>query len=182
MPLQQQSAVSHTGSTTWRIALFVLIVASIVWLGGVNIRALVGNSILKSGTVEFDEFLDPQAEREAYRVIAVASVAILISYAVVVSGSIVFLVTSPLTFKENGWLMMSAILFYIFVPIECYTLYLDWKLIYLEFYTTEGNDAFRTLFLSRVMALQGVPFIALLCYYTIIGLSVFQPMKRLKTA
>lgn len=181
MPLQQQSAVGRT-STTWRIALFVLIVASIIWLGGVNIRALIGNSILKPGTVEFNEFLDPHAEREVYRAIAVASVAILISYAVVLVSSILFLATSPFAFKEHGWLMISAMLFFIFVPVECYTLYLDWKMIYLEFYTTEDIEAFRTLFLSRVMALQGVPFIAVLCYYTIVGLAVFQPMKRIKLA
>jgi hypothetical protein len=51
-------------------------------------------------------------------------------------------------------------------------------MMYLEFFTTEDNTVFRELFLARLGALSGVPLIATLCYYTIIVLVVFQPMKR----
>lgn len=178
MPVRQQSA-GTSGTWKWRCSLFVLIVAAIVWLGAVTARALIGNDILKPGTVEFIDFIDPRAEREVYRLISITSVAVMIGYAATVVSSMVFLATSPFRLKEHGWLLMSAILFYLFVPVEAYTLHLDWQMIYLEFYTTADLDAFRSLFIARVKALQGVPLIAMLCYYTIIGLAVFQPMKRL---
>ncbi len=177
MPSSTSTDTSR-GSSLWRTALFLFIIASVVWLGGTLTRALIGNDILKPGTVEFEEFIDPQAERQVFRSLSVISVAVMISYGVALVSSVVFLAATPLRFKEHGWLMMSAILFYIFVPVEIYTLYLDWKMVYLEFFTTADNDMFRTLFRARLMALQGVPFIALLCYYTIIALAVFQPMKK----
>ncbi len=185
MPARQNSppqsvASSGVDSPVWRIALFVFVVACIVWLGAVNIRALVGNDILKPGTVEFEEYIDPQAEREVYRLVSLASVVVIIAYSVALVSSIVFLATSPFKLKEHGWFMMSAILFYTFVPVEVYTMHLDWKMMYLEFYTTADNQLFRELFVARVMALQGVPLIALLCYYTIIALAVFQPFKKLQ--
>jgi hypothetical protein len=164
--------------SVWRVSLFVLVVASIFWLGAVNIRAMIGNDMLKTGTLEFEEILDPEAEREIFRLISFASVVIMISYAIVVISGTVFLLTSPFRLKENGWLMMSAILFYTFVPVEAFTLYLDGNMAYKEFFTTEGNDVFRQLFVARVGALAGAPVVALLCYYTIIALVVFRPFTK----
>ena len=163
---------------TWRIALFICVVAAIFWLGAVNVRALIGSDLLKRGTLEFEEYLAPEAELEIFRLISATSVVVLVSYAITVISSIVFLATSPFRMKQHGWLLMSAILFYVFVPIEIFTLYIDWKMIYLEFFTTADNALFRELFLARVGALAGAPVIAHLCYYTIIALAIFQPMKK----
>lgn len=163
---------------TWRVALFVLIAAAVVWLGGVNIRALIGNDMLKIGTLEFEEYLPPEAEREIFRLLSISSVVVILSYCIVLLSSIVFLISSPFRLKEHGWLMMSAILFYLFVPVECFTMYLDGKMIYREFFTTADNQVFRELFIARVGALAGAPMIALMSYYTIIGLAVFQPFRK----
>jgi hypothetical protein len=162
----------------WKIALYVLIVASIFWLGAINIRALIGNDMLKTGTLQLEEYLDPEAEREIYRLMSFASVVVIISYAVVLVSGSVFLATSPFRLREHGWLMMSALLFYVFVPVELFTMYLDWEMIYKEFFTAAGNSVFRELFLARAGALSGAPVLATLCYYTIIGLAVFRPFTR----
>ncbi len=166
----------------WRIALFVIVVAGTFWLGAVNIRATIGNDLLKPGTLEFEEYLAPEAESEIYRLISIVSVIVLASYAITVTGSIVFLATCPFKMKQHGWLLMSAILFYLFVPVELFTMYLDGRMIYLEFFTTADNQVFRELFIARVGALAGAPVIAHLCYYTIIALAIFQPMKRVQSA
>ncbi len=173
-----QTHPSSRDSSLWRLSLFTCIVAAVVWLGAVNVRTLIANDILKTGTVEFQDYIDPQAEREVYRLICFASVVVIAGYAVTLAGAIVFLFSSPFRLKEHGWLLMSAILFFMFVPVELYTMHLDWKMIYLEFYTPAANEQFREIFRARIMALQGVPFIALMCYYTIIALAVFQPFKR----
>jgi hypothetical protein len=162
----------------WRIALVVCVFASILWLGGTHFRILLANDLLKTGTMEIVEYIPPEAEREVYRMISVASLMILPCYALTVVSSIVFLATSPYRLKEHGWLMMSAILFFVFVPLEIFTMTLDVRMIYHEFFTTADNRVFRELFLARVGALRGAPLVAMLCYYTIIVLAVFQPMKR----
>ena len=163
---------------TSRVALLIMIVGAIVWLGGVNIRALMGNDMLKTGTLEFEEYLAPEAAREIFRLMSFTSVVIMISYATVLVSGTVFLVTSPLRLRENGWLVMSAILFYIFVPVELFTMSLDVRMVYMEFFTTAGNAEFREMFLARVGALAGAPVVALLCYYTIIALAVYRPFTK----
>jgi len=139
---------------------------------------LLANDLLKTGTLEIVEYIPPEAEREVYRLISVASTMTLSCYAIAFFSSILFLASSPYRLREHGWLMMSAILFYLFVPLEVFTMSLDVRMIYQEFFTTADNRAFRELFLARVGALKGAPLVAMLSYYTIIVLAVFQPMRR----
>jgi hypothetical protein len=162
----------------WRIALFFLIVGSVIWLGTVNARALLGNDMLKFGTLEFEDYLSADAEREIFRLISICSIVIIISYVVVVISGAIFLATSPFRLREHGWLMISAILFYLFVPVEIFGMTIDIKMIYAEFFTTADNSWFRELFVARVGALAGAPVVGMLCYYTIIVLAVFRPLRH----
>lgn len=162
----------------WRVALFVLMVSGIVWLGAVNIRAIIGADMLKTGTLEFESYLPPDAEREIFRLLSLTSLVVIGGYAVTLVSSIIFLAASPFRLRNHGWLLMSAILFYVFVPVELFTLALDARMVYKEFYTTTDNSVLRELFIGRVAALAGAPAVASLCYYTIIGLAVFRPLMR----
>ena len=172
------AAVPDPHPVLWRVALFLMILAGILWLGAVNMRAIIGNDMLRTGSLEFDELLPPDAEREIFRLLSIASIVVILAYAATLVSSIIFLAASPYRLKEHGWLMMSAILFYLFVPIECFTMYLEGKMIYLEFFTTAENEVFRELLVARIGALAGAPFIAQLCYYTILALAIFQPFKK----
>ena len=170
-----------TNPLKWRIPLFLLVLSGFFWLGAAMVRVIIGNVLLQTGTLQFEEYLPPEAEREIFRLLSIVSLVVIASYMVVLTSSVVFLRFNPFPLKEHGWLMMSVILFFLFVPVELFTMYLDGKMIYLEFFTTAERGQFRELFISRVAALAGVPFIGMLCYYTIIGLAVFQPMKKAAT-
>ncbi len=161
-----------------RVSLFALIVCSIIWLGAVNVRAVIGNELLNFGTLQFKTNLDAELEREVFRLISLSSVIVIGGYLGTFASAIVFVRTTAFPFKQNGWLMMSAILFFMFSPVEFYTLFLDWKMISLDFFSNPSLTDFRVLFIHRLAALAGVPMIALLSYYTIIGLVVWQPMKK----
>ena len=161
-----------------KISLFLLLVFGIVWLGAVNVRAIIGNELLNFGTIEFKSTIDPELEREVFRLISLSSIVIAAGYAGTFLGALVFVRTTPLRFKENGWLMMSSILFFIFSPIEFYTLFLDLKMVSLDLLWNASPAEFRALFMHRLTTLAGVNIIALLSYYTIIGLAIWQPMKR----
>jgi hypothetical protein len=161
-----------------KVSLFVLIVSAVVWLGAVNVRAVIGNELLNFGTLDFKERLDAELEREVFRLISLTSLIVIGGYLATFTSAVVFVRTTTLRFKQNGWLMMSAILFFMFSPVEFYTLVLDWKMIALDFFSNSTLTEFRILFIHRLAALAGVPMIALLSYYTIVGLAIWQPLKK----
>jgi hypothetical protein len=161
-----------------KLSLLFLVIGAIAWLGGANIRGILSNHLLVMGTLEFEPNLNPDVEREVFRLINYSSIVTLLGYATVFIAGIVFLRSTRLALKTNGWLMMAALLFYIFSPAEIYTSYLDGKMISLELWGSPETAAFRELLIARIAALKGLPLVALLCYYTAIGLAVWQPMKK----
>lgn len=165
-------------STSNKIALTLLIIAAIFWLGGINIRALVGNELLNYDQFNFKTSVPPDREDTLFQMIAYSSLVILISYFVVLVSSIWFIITTRLKMKENGWLLMSAILFFMFVPVEVYTYYVDIRFMLLYYSHPPNHDELELLFGLRLGALSGIPVIALFCYYTIIILAVFKPLKK----
>ena len=160
-----------------KISLFFLSLAAICWLGGLNVRALIGFDLLQVGTLDFKPNIHPYVERAVFSLIAQSSIVVTYAYIIVWVSGIVFLRTTSLRLKEQGWLMMSAILFYLFTPVEVYTMVLDVKMWHLDFIGSNDLVEFRKLFIHRLGALAGVPMIALLCYYSIIVLAIFRPMR-----
>lgn len=161
-----------------KIALALLIIAGIFWLGAINIRALIGNELLDYDQFDFKTSIPPDREYTIFQLLSGASLVIVISYTVVFICAIWFMKTTQLKIKENGWLLMSAILFFMFSPVEIYTYYIDVKFMLLFLTNPPNHDELLRLFGKRLGALSGVPVIALLSYYAIVVISVFKPLRR----
>jgi hypothetical protein len=178
MTTQPPAAPPAHPSVAWRFALTVLLISAALWLGGQAARMAVWSELLQPGTIEVNQDLAPEAERMLYAVLSKISLLLIGSYAVLFLSSIAVLARSPWKLKQNGWLMMCAILYYVFVPVEIFTFILDGKMAYLEFFTAVDLRALREVFLARIGALAGAPMVGLLCYATIVAVAVFQPLKK----
>ncbi len=165
-------------STASKISFTILVIASVCWLGGINVRAMVGFDLLQTGTLDFKPNIHPYVERTVFALVSQSSMIVNCSYVITWISGIIFLRTSSFKLKEHGWLMMSAVLFYLFTPVEIYTMVLDFKMWYLDFIGSNDLVEFRKLFIHRLAALAGLPMIALLSYYTIIVVAVVRPMMR----
>lgn len=163
-----------------KIFLIIFILSASVWLYASSMKHYETGSLLKFGTVEFRESLDPDVERSAYDIIAKHSIIVFITYPVVLLCGFGYVTTTRRTFKEEGWLMMSAILLFLFIPVELYCFWLDWKIVGLNYWGNWELEEFRKSFLNRTAALAGLPLIAQLCYYTIPIFVIFKPFKKLE--
>ncbi len=102
----------------------------------------------------------------------------MIAYAVVLASAILFLKNYHVKLKENPWLLMCSILFFVFIPVEAYTSFLDIKFILLFNQRPANHDQLLKYFGERIGFLKGVPWIAVLSYYTIIGIAIFKPLQK----
>ena len=159
-------------------ALFFIIAGCVTWLGSISIRALMSLNLLQFGTLEFQPNIHPYVERIVFAFIAQGGMIAAFGYAITWMAGVVYLRTTTLRLRDHGWLMMSAVLFYVFTPVEIYTMTLDIQMWLLDNAGSNDLVAFRKLFIHRLGALSGVPIIAFLCYYTIIVLGVFRPMQK----
>jgi len=168
----------QTQSRSNKIALTLLVISAIFWLGGINIRTLIGNELLDYDQFAFRTSIPPDRENTLFQMLTNASLVVVISYVIVLASAIWFMVTTKLRVKDNGWLLMSAILFFMFVPVEIYTSYVDVQFMLLFRAGPPNHDGLLKLFGERLGALSGVPVIAVLCYYTIIPIVIFKPLRK----
>ena len=143
-----------------------------------NLKNIEVGTLIEFGTVQFRSGLTIEQERTTYAELAKYSIVTIILYAVVIASAAGYLVTSQRSKRSEGWLLMSAILLFIFVPVELYCFWLDWKLIGLQYWGAWPIEEFRKTFLNRITALAGLPFIAQLCYFTIPIFIIFKPLHK----
>ncbi|MCX6161521.1 MAG: hypothetical protein NTV87_09340 [Ignavibacteriae bacterium] len=158
--------------------LSLLILAGAVYLGAINVRGLIGNDLLNYDEFSFRTSIPPDEENWIFRMLSYTSLVIIIAYAVTFVSAIFFLKNCKLNLKENPWLLMCSILFFVFVPVEIYTSYLDLKFYLLFLQNPPNHDGLLRIFGERIGFLKGVPWIATLSYYSIIFISVYQPLKK----
>jgi hypothetical protein len=161
-----------------KTALLLAALGAVTWLGGINVRASIGFSLLQFGTLEFKPNIDPGIERAVFSLVAQSSMVLNVAYAVLLVSSIVYLKAARPDFRREGWLMIACILFFAFVPVEIYTMVLDVRMWLLDAAGSNDLVEFRKLFIHRLAALSGVPMIALLSYYTAVALVIFRPLRR----
>lgn len=170
--------MTATREAVARTALLLAVIGAIVWLGGINVRASIGFSLLQFGTLEFQPNIQPGIERAIFSLIAQSSLIVNIAYGVLLLSVVVYLRAARPDFRSEGWLMVASILFFTFVPVEIYTMVLDVRMWLLDAAGSNDLVEFRKLFIHRLAALSGVPMIALLSYYTGIALLIFRPLRR----
>ena len=147
---------------TAKISLFLLIVASVFWLGGINVRFFIGNQLLNYDEFNFRTSIPPDEENQIFKMISDSSLLIMIAYAVVLTCAIIFMKNCKINLRENPWLLMSALLFFAFVPVEIYTSYIDIKFMLLFDKRPANHDRLLELFGERIGFLRGVPWIAVM--------------------
>jgi hypothetical protein len=161
-----------------KLFLTLFLFGAVIWLGALSTRAMLGNELLQFGTIELKTNLEPSFERELYRIISYATLLVMGGYAAALVGAIGFVATTTVRWKQHGWLLMCAILFFLFVPVELWSLKLDWKMIGLNFWGDWPLEEFRKAYLRRLTALSGLPVIANLTYYTMIVIAVWRPFEQ----
>jgi hypothetical protein len=170
--------------------LTLLAVASILWLGGFALRTIIGNEFFVPATLEYEPGISLDQERTLFQLIFNSTIVVMSSYALVLISAIVVLRLIPLRFKDNGWLLMASLLFFLFVPVEIFTGYLDLKFMSLwmttkDILNLQGLQAYeehstlmRETLSHRIGALGGLPVIATLSYFAAICVIIWQPLKK----
>ena len=161
-----------------KLFLVIFVLSAAVWIYASSMKNYQSGKLLKFGTIEYIQDLNEVVERDSYHSIAKHSVISILSYPMVILTALGYVLTTPRSFKKNGWMLMSAILLFVFIPVEIYCYWLDWKIVGLNYWGNWPLEEFRKALLIRLTALAGLPFIAQLCYYTIPILIIFKPLQK----
>lgn len=97
------------------------------------------------------------------------------SYIVMIIAFTLFLISSRIKLKANGWLLIVTLIIYLTLPLETLLLMIDYKLIVLFINEQFGSEQILSLFIERMSKLSSFPIILVLSYLTIPYFLVFKP-------
>ncbi len=153
-----------------KISLYFLIIGAFLLLGGIAFQMLIGISTMLISDVSMEQF--------GYTLMSRGSILLIIAYCIIFISGLIFWRTGPYKLKKHRWFLASFLLFYIWFPIDIYTIILDVKFAILFNPNIPITDELKNLFLSRQTTLGPIPLIMLIGYLTSIGFAIFRPQLK----
>jgi len=161
-----------------KIYLFLLILASLFWLGGSIYRAIIAYTLFEPFSLIVKSQITYDILRQTLKLIGNINVYVLISYPIVLLTFVLFVRSTRVSLKKEGWLFMITMILVLFFPIEIYLSYLDINFTLMVLFSNFDTNLALSLLIQRISALGGLPAIGSLCYFTSIWLAIFQPLRK----
>jgi len=171
-------------SKTTKLILAIVALAFIIWLGGAILRTAIGFSVFEpSATETLIRKASNDILMQTVYIFASTSIYTSIAYVIAFALSFFLLAKFKKIWKQQGWILMCFVLFYLFSPVELFTIYQDIKLSIAvfqqnvwEFYSQPIQD----FFMKRVknVVYNSLNGLTLLSYLTIVIYVIWQPLKK----
>ncbi|MGE5804587.1 MAG: hypothetical protein ACM34M_02260 [Ignavibacteria bacterium] len=157
--------------------LFTSILLGSLWMGGYLLRLVVFYQLFKAEEFVLSSFLNIENLPGIFMILRSAVAMTLILFPLFILSYISFLFSSKINLKQNGWLFIITILIFITLPFEIYLMTIDYDIVFKINYSSFRTDDVLNLVIKRFKVLSSFPIIELICYFSVIYLMIFQPLK-----
>lgn len=152
--------------------------ACILWMGSYFTRLIISYQLFNETITSRKDYLNPQNLDAVLQTINPAVITPFVLFIIFLAAYFIFLFTSKLNLRKNGWLFIITVLILITAPFEIYLMTIDYRIFsYVNSGIFNAQDVLN-LIMKRLTILSSFPLIELLCYCAIVFLAVFKPMTR----
>ena len=162
--------------TVPKIFAFIAVVSSALWLGSYVVRLILSYNLFLENDFVLKEFVSQENLQAVLLSLAPTIILSSVLYFVFITGFTLFLFTSRIRLKRNGWLFIIAVIIYLTLPFEIYLIVkIDYKLIMAFSSGIDDANSFLSLMIDRFKVLGSFPIILIWCYITIPYFLLFRP-------
>ena len=159
-----------------KIFSFIAVVSGALWLGSYVVRLILSYNLFLENDFVLKEFVTQENLQAVLLSLAPTIALSSVLYLVFITGFTVFLFTSYISFKKNGWLFIIAAIIYLTFPFELYLMVkIDYKLIIAFHSGIDDANSFLSLIIERFKVLGSFPIILIWCYISIPYFLLFRP-------
>lgn len=165
-----------------RIFLYICSLSGILWLGGYVSRLLLTYQLFQP-----KDFLRKPYVTEANLpgILNTMNASVTFTFVMFLAFLlffVLFLLTSKVSLKKQGWLFVSLLIVAITAPFELYLMSIDYSIITKVFYDSSFN-AFEVLdlYIKRLKVLSSFSLIEIFAYSAIVFLAIFRPLTMKTT-
>ncbi len=163
-------------NTAPKIFALIVIVSGGLWLGSYVVRLILSYNLFLENDFVLKEFVTQENLQAVLLSLAPTIPLSSVLYLVFIIGFTVFLFTSHISLKKNGWLFIIAAVIYLTLPFEIYLMIkVDYRLIMDFISGIKDPNSFLSLMIDRFKVLGSFPIILVWCYITIPYFLLFRP-------
>ncbi|MGA8265024.1 MAG: hypothetical protein WB779_11325 [Ignavibacteriaceae bacterium] len=161
-----------------KILLFFVVLSGALWLGGYFTRLVISYQIFEGTDFTLRNYINDQNIAGILRSFEPAVLTTLVLYLIFIISYILFIITSKVSLKANGWLFIITIIILLTLPFEIYLSIIDYKIIGLLNTTNFNPKDVLNLLIERFKIFGSFPVIEIFCFGAIIFFLLFQPLKK----
>jgi hypothetical protein len=163
------------------IFLYLSALAGILWMGSYLSRLFLTFQLFEEDGITFKTYITEENLEGILITLNAVITSTFVLYIIFILSFLIFLLTTKIKLKEEGWLFIVTIIIFITLPFEVYLMTFDYKIIRLIINGNFDLQIVADIFIKRSTVLSSFPLVELFSYFSIIYFCIFQPLKR-KTA
>lgn len=164
--------------TLAKIIALISLVALSVLLGSYVTKLFTVYYLFEGPDLVLRNYIDPSHLDTTLKVLFPVHLIQFIAYVITILGLILFVITSKLSIKYNGWLFIIILLFLVTLPFEVYLMTIDYKFIVAAMSDKINSAELLELLRDRIKELSSYPLVALFSYISIYYFIIFQPLTK----
>jgi len=158
--------------------LTVASIACIFWMGSYFLRMTLSYQIFDETITSYKSYINGQNIRGILITLNPAVISTFVLFIVFIVFYFLFLFSSGLNLRKNGWLFIITILIMVTAPFEIYLMTIDYRIFSKVNVTAFNPVEVIPLVMQRLKEISSFPLIELLSYCAVIFLAVFKPLTR----
>ncbi|MCU7514526.1 MAG: hypothetical protein HF300_18340 [Ignavibacteria bacterium] len=163
-----------------KIILYVCTLSGILWFGGYLSRILLTYQLFEPRDFVLKSYVTDQNLGGIFYTLNSSVTFTLILYLVFLVSFILFISTSGIKLKEEGWLFVILLIVVITAPFELYLMTLDYQIATKVFYSAFVPKDILAIYIKRMKLLSSFPLIEIFSYCAILFLIIFKPLRMKK--
>lgn len=161
-----------------KVLLFLTCLTCILWFGTYFARLFLSYQLFQENEFQLKPIYNLQNLKEIFIFFNSLVVANITFYVLFLVLFIIFIFSSKINVKQNGWFFILMAIIFSTAPFEIYLMTIDLKIINAILGNNFNVEELLNLIIKRLKVFGSFSFIELLAYSTIILLIIFKPLTR----
>ena len=159
----------RNNSKVTKIFLFLAVLTGSLWTGAYLLRLFIFYWLFEPEDFILKSYLTNENTNGILYTLLPAITTTMLLYAAFIITFIIFILTTKLKFKENGWIFISTIVVLLTLPFEGYLMTIDYKLIELLWSGSYSSETVITLIRERFIVFGN---------FSLFYFIIFQPFTK----
>ncbi|HEX7358583.1 MAG TPA: hypothetical protein VF270_12800 [Ignavibacteriaceae bacterium] len=165
-------------STVSKVLAVLSLISASIWIGSYLSRLFLVYQIFEGPDLILKSYVNDANVEGILISIMPALVVHFVAFIFMIVTSILFIATSKLNLRNNGWLFIILVAILITLPFEIYLMIIDLKIILMLQSTSFDSNAILFLLRDRIKVLSSYSIVAILTYLSFYYFIVFQPLTK----